>query len=334
MPEQILSAIDSLQRLSLGALPLQGKALERSYLVKNARLEGMVELFHHDGGGRGFVTTRELPHHLDAEGCSDADVELLDKVGALPSYDCYTLRHAFKRWGVVPRDPALLSPPRAAATAAHAYYMETYKQPLINFIYGEEGQPAHGAPDSYASNRDIRLRVDSLAQKLNLDVRDVPVFLDEYNDQFMSMAYFEMLLERMQEPVNQMLKSIAELKDTPAIAQRPPAVQAIGQIERVFKTLVAEIQRSFAAVKERAAKLWDNVTGPAYRSLREQVGRYQLQIGAALCAMAAKAKAWLEHFPHAESGSPDARMGFVMTDISPGLSRFRPWVQDAAPRPA
>ncbi|MEK9672265.1 MAG: hypothetical protein VW268_07145 [Rhodospirillaceae bacterium] len=92
---------DALHILPLVLLPLRTAPLRRARLIKNARLESMVEIFADKGAGSGQVEIDALPAEFGwAEGLRHPDMVMMHKLGDLPSYDVYALRISLRDLGI------------------------------------------------------------------------------------------------------------------------------------------------------------------------------------------------------------------------------------------
>ncbi len=78
---------DSLYILPLSTLPLATKGLRKARMIKNFRLEGMIELFSDDASGSGqiFPTNLNKVFHFDESNAND--LKMISQVSELRSYD-------------------------------------------------------------------------------------------------------------------------------------------------------------------------------------------------------------------------------------------------------
>ena len=91
---------DALHILPLRLIRLQTRALSRARIIKNVRLEGMIELFADDRAGSGQVRANELPKFIDMRGPERTDLVIVERLCDLPSYDVYSLRTSLKELGI------------------------------------------------------------------------------------------------------------------------------------------------------------------------------------------------------------------------------------------
>ncbi|MDA0239942.1 MAG: hypothetical protein O3A84_07940, partial [Proteobacteria bacterium] len=84
---------DSLHTLSLSLIPIEQPTLQRARLIKNARLDSVVELFSGKDTGSGQLYIKEIPAALEwPEDASFSDKSILNSLATLASYDVYSLR--------------------------------------------------------------------------------------------------------------------------------------------------------------------------------------------------------------------------------------------------
>src|SRR3954467_2183260 len=98
--------MDSLFVLPLHLVRLKSETLSRSRLIKNSRLQGVVEVYSGDGIGSAQIEVADLPQYFDwADG---EDMRVLKVLAPLPSYDVYSLRHTFREHNIEAADPEAL----------------------------------------------------------------------------------------------------------------------------------------------------------------------------------------------------------------------------------
>ena len=91
---------DSLFILPLSIVPLKTKGLKRARLVKNSRLEGMIELFSGDETGSGQVTPSGLERVFQFTEENVSDLDMIRNLSTLGSYDIFSLRIELRRLGL------------------------------------------------------------------------------------------------------------------------------------------------------------------------------------------------------------------------------------------
>jgi hypothetical protein len=174
-------ALDTLHTLPLSILPIETPILKRLMLVKNARLESVVELYSDDGSGGGQVPLNQLRNHFSDAGPSlDKDIEILNSLRDVGSFDVYTLRIALRELdiGFDQQDCLQLS---QANRRELTRYMTVFTRPLIQRIYGPANQNITDMSDivSLFTHPDRGQAVEQIhhvAEALGISVDEVPRF--------------------------------------------------------------------------------------------------------------------------------------------------------------
>ena len=101
--------LDSLHILPLNILPLETPGLQRARLIKNVRLDSVVELFHDADTGSGQVAITALGTVFNwPDDEEHPDLALVSSVCQLHSYDVYTLRIQLRTLGIDVENQAAL----------------------------------------------------------------------------------------------------------------------------------------------------------------------------------------------------------------------------------
>ena len=128
---------DALHILPLEILPVETPGLKRARVIKNVRLDSMLELFRDADTGRGQVHPSKLaPVFNWPTEETHQDEILVSIVSNLHSYDVYTLQIRLRKLGIDVEDfdQLKLSKEKSEELAS---YMKTFTLPLIQQIYGE-----------------------------------------------------------------------------------------------------------------------------------------------------------------------------------------------------
>ncbi|TAN47529.1 MAG: hypothetical protein EPN26_13770, partial [Rhodospirillales bacterium] len=185
------SDMDSMFVLPLSIIPLQTPALQSAKLIKNVRLRSAVEIFSDVQTGSGQVDVEGLPAMFGwPVDQVHPDLGIIRRLALLPSYDVYSLRISLREHGIPVNDYAALklSPEKAAELTR---YMIMFTRPLMKMIYSGEDVQVDSYDDLMKLFRDpdikkARQRLETMAESLGIDIFDVPRFLEDYGDTFMS----------------------------------------------------------------------------------------------------------------------------------------------------
>lgn len=92
---------DSLHILPLGDLPMETPGLASARLIKNSRLQGVIEVFSDTYAGSGQLNVESLPAEFGWNPDNPPkEYAMLRRLWRLPSYDVYSLRVSLREQGV------------------------------------------------------------------------------------------------------------------------------------------------------------------------------------------------------------------------------------------
>jgi hypothetical protein len=322
---------DSLHTLAISILPVKTPIFRRARLVKNSRLDSVIEFFNSVGCGRGQLEVRYAGKFL-ALPEKHPDVELLQKVGMLPSFDVYSLRIQLRGHGIViPDGSALtLSPGKIKSLSA---YMATFTRPLVTEIFGRDtdGQQFRDIVGLFrAENAEaVRSRLSMMAGRLGIPIDAIPKFLEDYGDIFMSLSYYRHCLDELLPQVQSFMEGIAMVRASHQLAQDRSLMGAIDTIEEMINGKLANISGKIESFERSTNDMWRDLSAERFQRIEALISRYHTSIGGALCALSVKMTAWTDQFPNA-TGGVGRRAAFIMSDMRQGIEHIQN-VQDDAP---
>ena len=316
------SESDAPHILPLQLIRLETPALRRARIVKNVKLEGMVELFSDDHTGSGQVRANELPQVMDMRGPRRTDLVVMKRLCSLPSYDVFSLRVSLKELGIKTTDPNALR--MSADCRKHvSKYVRRYTRPLLESIYGETDSTAaevETIADLFMDGREEQAKANLvwLADGLKIDLRSVPIFVGEYGDVTGSLAFYEYGFEAILPATDSFLSALADLREMKYGADNN-LVRICVSIEERIRRLHEDSQALFSYFEAQTRDMWRDISAPAFNEMKRSVRECYKGLGGSLCAMTVKMKAWEDKFPRPESSSLSARADFIRGEMQPGL---------------
>ena len=222
-------ASDSLHMLPLSMIPLDTPGLRRARMIKNARYESVVELFKGEGTGSGQVSVDQLTNVFRELG--EGDLAILGKLSELASYDIYSLRIMLREQDIPVNDYDELRL-SAGKQCELDQYMEAFTRPVIVQVWGDDGSDQKFSdiillfrqPDITKARTQLNL----LAQNLDLQIWDIPQFLQDYGDTYLSVSYFRQCLDQIAPIVEGFRSALRELVQHPQMRQDRDLVQTCG----------------------------------------------------------------------------------------------------------
>jgi hypothetical protein len=314
---------DALHILPLSIIPLETPGLRRLRLIKNVRLDSVVELYKDQG-------------HKSAQGPLDAlysvfqscatelrkDMPLLQNLSAIPSFDVYTLRVALRSLSLnidVNKELQLSDGKRQELTK----HMKVFTHPLIQPIYGTADFEVNDVSDIMklltAPNRDDALKnLRMMSQKLNVPLTEIPRFLEDYGDTFLSLAYFRSCLDKVVPQVQSFLDWVKLLDDNQMIKGDRMSKQMLDKTRDSMSGVIISLTGRFEAFNRKSADFWKDINADSFSRMKDMVFSNHRSIGGVLCGLSVKMQLWRDRFPTA-SGGPNKRLEFVRSEVVPGM---------------
>ena len=340
-PEEEIADIDrdSLYILPLSMLPIQTPALRRARLIKNVRLDSVVELFQDVGSGSGQIDVEGLPTEFSwPEAPPHPDLLMLRNLARLPSYDVYSLRILLREQGIDVNDVEALKLSENKMRELTSY-MTTFTRPLIMQIYGDDDMNITDFEDIIALFRDpdVKKALEKLkvmAEKLEIELGDIPVFLEDYGHIFLSLSYYRAGLDSIKPIIDQFIYSMDDMRKNWQLSQDPNMMRACDLMERTTKGLLLKLTERFENFDKSSETMWDNLNATRFRKVERMIQSYHTTIGGVLCALTVKMEAWNRIFPDEDSGGPIKRGEFMLSELKQGLDKIKLIEKRAPPMPA
>ena len=194
--------MDSLHVLPLSIVPFATSGLKRARMIKNVQLDSVIELFKGTSSGSGQIEISKIDTVFDlSEEKSAIDKTIIEQLSNINSYDIYTLRINLRKLSIqVDENEKLqLSENKSKELIG---YMTEFTKPLIKNIYGNQEKEINSVnqliemfknPDQDLALKNLR----ELADGLQMDLIEIPNFLEDYGDIFLSLAYFQECAEKI-----------------------------------------------------------------------------------------------------------------------------------------
>lgn len=325
---------DALHILPLGIIPVETPGLKRARLIKNVRLDSVVELFRDKETGSGQVEVSGLGHVFNwPDDSIHPDETLVSSVCQLHSYDVYTLRIQLRKLGinVETSDELKLSKEKREELTS---YMKTFTMPLIKQIYGESNADIQdisqliamfSSPDKEEALKNLKL----MANKLEISLSDVPKFLEDYGDVFMSLAYYKNCLDNLVPKVMLYEEATDELKKNHQLSNDRRLMQCISFISDQLSEVTASITGRFENFDRHSEALWENITAESFAKVKTMIQSHHVTVGGVLCGLSVKMNSWQEQFGN--GGGLVRRADFIMSEMMQGIERIAK-IEASAPK--
>lgn len=315
---------DALHILPLGILDFETKAVRHARLIKNSNLESVVELFSGEGMGSGQMEVDHLQSQFGwPSNPPHKDLRLIRKLGEMPSFDVYSLRILFREQGidVQEMDALRLSDSKREELTE---YMKVFTQPLVREIYGQNDVDVSSFTDMVHLFQDpdmkmVRQKLMTMSQKLNIEVEDIPLFLEDYGDVFMSLSYYRQCMDKLEPLIDDFLESVDDIRDNYQLKQNLNLIETCKIVEHTMNSMMAAVAGRFETFERYTSKMWTNVDAMRFRQVKSFIEDYHITIGATLCAVTVKMAAWSRKFPNKDTGGVTRRSEFIVSEMKQGI---------------
>ncbi len=334
-PVEVDRQRDSLHILPLCTMPIEQPFLKRALMIKNARLDSVIEMFKDvGGGGSGQRDVDSVAKDFYKGNMRAPDVVLLNKLATLNSYDVYSLRILLRANDIKVDDQAALklSPEKTKELSG---YMKSFTRPLLSEVYGAEAN-IEGFEDVVKLFRDpdikkAREKLNLMAGKLGLEITAIPKFLEDYADIFLSLSYYRDILDSIQPVIEDFQAELQDLKKNFQLKNNPMFMTTAAQMNNVFTNVTASIVGRFENFDRNTKDMWQNISAERFRKVEALITTYHTTIGGTLCALTVKISAWQALFPRRGVGSPPKKAEFIMSEMRHGLEKIVQ-IEKSAPR--
>lgn len=327
-PTAVERKMDALHILPLSCVPLEKASLRELKMVKNHELKSVIETFTVRRTRSAQVEIVDLPQYFGwSEDDPHPDLPLLRRVGALPSFDIYSLRRLLRDLDFEVDDYAELGlPPEAAAKLGD--YMTTFTRPLISRIYGDQAVEIDGTEGLFALFKDpdhakVRQRLTAMAAEIDLTMEAVPRFLENFGDILMSLAFLRDCFDELAPIIADFLATMDTVRSNSMQQRDEDLMEICASVENDVDQLTASIAGRFKAVEQLSKDIWEDHSAHAFREVdRAIVGHHEF-ISSALCGLTVKMKIWDQMFPDKTNTSPAQMADFIKYHMKQGLETMQ-----------
>jgi hypothetical protein len=317
---------DTLHTLALKFLPIRHPVLRRARMIKNSRLDSVIEMYRDRDMGSGQIEIEKLPNELGPTLEPD-DFGMLRSLVLLPSYDVYSLRMTLRDCGIVVNDTEALrlSPGKTKELAA---YMKNFTRPLLMQIYGDQGVQIETFDDVVALFRDpdvqrARHKLNVMAAKLGIDIERIPRFLEDYADIFLSLSYYRQCLDAVTPAVYEFFDSLADLRKNFQMRNNVQLMAACKDMQGTFTELLTSVTGRLESFDRNTKDMWTDLSADRFRKIEAVIRTFHTMMGGILCAVTVKMDHWVELFPNRRAGAPGRRADFILNEMRHGMKRIR-----------
>ena len=294
-------------------------------MLKNSQCESMIEVFRDDETGSGQVDPSKVGTLLDwPKGEKHPDGVLVAKLGLLQSFDVYSLRINLRSLGIDVENIADLRLSDAKRSELNRY-MAGFTRPLVNMInagdndvaiddIGDLVNTSRMQGDAHALNN-----LRKLSSKLRIILSQLPAFLADYGDVFLSLAYFKDRYEDVLSKHVYLKEKLGALKDGDGLArEREIAIAVESDLDEIIKSVRDRLDE----FDQHTDAMWEAWTAEKFHQVKNLIESNHSTIGGLLCGAQVK----LDGFQACcQKGNLSSKQltEYVVTYMKPGLDRIK-----------
>jgi hypothetical protein len=169
-----------------------------------------------------------------------------------------------------------------------------------------------------------------MAKKLGIEIIEIPRFLEDYGDIFLSFSYYRQCLDSIAPAIDDFLGSINDFKSNYQLRNDPNLMKTCDLMQSTINELMAGITGRFENFDRSTNAMWNNLSADRFQRVRSLIRDYHTTIGGVLCALSVKMNAWAKLFPDRKVGGVVRRAEFVMSEMRQGIDKMQK-IEDSAP---
>ena len=202
-------------------------------------------------------------------------------------------------------------------------YMGEFTRPLLQQVYGSADDNIENidqiidmfkSPDKKSAIENLK----KLAKSLNMELEEIPEFLEEYGDIFLSLAYFKECLDRIIPNVSSFLEDIKVFKDNFQLKSDRNLINTCEYLDERLTDITTSLTGRFESFDQHSKDMWRDINPDSFHQVKDMIASHHSTLGGVLCGLAVKMARWQEKFGD-DRGGPVQRSEFVMSEIRQGI---------------
>ncbi len=310
---------DSLSLMPLAILPFDSVTLRGMNMVKNAAFESAIQMYKDDRTGAGLVEPESLPQYVNA--ISTHDLMIIKHVSELHSFDVYCLRIALRTHGIEVNDAKYLrlSPKKQEELEV---YVRPFTARLIRAIYGDDASAETTDVSQLLKDADpakARANLKAIAEKIQIDLAEVPQFLEDYGDIYLSISYYKDLLDKLGPRIAEFKAAMDTIAKHPQLKTNPDLPRTAHRLTERVDKMSAMLRNRFTLFARATNDMWNDMSADKFAEFKKLVEDNHTAIGGILCKLQVKMDMWHDKFPSRHTAGPNRMADYLMTDMRQGF---------------
>lgn len=308
-------------------IPLETPGLGVSRMIKNVQFESMIEVFQDDEAGSGQIDPARLGTMFGwPKGQKHPDGVLIAKLSLLQSFDVYSLRMSLRNLGIKIDNNSHLRLSDAKRRELNRY-MKVFTRPLIDIVYSDnEGTGISDIGDLVSSFRDRNNKaaienLRKLSTQLKVILGQLPAFLTDYGDVFLSLAYFKDCFDDISAKTEFFLDKLALVKTDASLSEVSHIMNTVTSVEAELNELMSGIAGRIESFDNHTETMWENLNSDSFRKVKLLIESNHATIGGMLCGLQIKLDGFHDEF-YMKEATTRRIADYVAQNVKPGIDRI------------
>jgi hypothetical protein len=169
-----------------------------------------------------------------------------------------------------------------------------------------------------------RENLENLAKSLNIELIEIPQFLSNYADVYLSLSYYRQCLLDIEPSLDELLALLTILKTDSSVRNDTAALRTIDLISKKLSSIHGQAKNVIDTFEASTEDMWEDLNGERYKKIEEMIIGFQTKMGAGICAVTVKVYAWNQMFPSPNSGNTGDKVSFLIRSMAYGLDKVAP----------
>jgi hypothetical protein len=163
--------------------------------------------------------------------------------------------------------------------------------------------------------------LDVVAANLEISVKELPNYLQEFGELFLSVSYFESIFREYNPKLDQFLLWAEDGVKNSNLRNDPNAQRELTQTEKKFRELKENLEARFRLLGNITQIDWQDLGASEFKKIQREISSQQANLAIGLCGLAVKMIEWECQFPSA-GGSPQQCLEFLSAEANTGLDNL------------
>ena len=159
-----------------------------------------------------------------------------------------------------------------------------------------------------------------IADKLHIKLDDVPTFLEEYADIYLSISYAKDILKGLLPQITAFEDTMEEMQNNYELSKDARLMRSIEFIKDSFTDVTASVVSRFENFDRASEEMWNDITAESFNRTKKMIRGDHVATGAVLCGLAVKMSGWEANVA---KGRGLVRLAdFVRSDMTQGMEKI------------